>query len=139
MTKTTKRDAYLRKKYDISEEEYNHLLLLGHGGCWICGKLPKPGRSLNVDHDHHIQKQEGLRRSIRGLLCGFPCNKKFIGRNRREHALLYYRAALYLTDMTDITQDYLLPRTIRSYSESTDENKEVHQTRKRSRRKTHLK
>ena len=129
------RDTYLRKHYDISEEEYNHLLLLGNGGCWICGKKPKTGGSLNVDHDHYIQKNEGLRKSVRGLLCGFPCNKKLIGRNRREHAHLYRKAALYLTDRADETQLYLMGR---SPGESTVENKKVNKTRKGRGRKAPL-
>ena len=129
------RDKYLRKKYDISEEEYNHLLLLGNGGCWICGKPPKPGGSLNVDHDHYIQKNEGLRQSIRGLLCGFPCNKKLIGRNRRQHAHLYQKAALYLTTRADETQSYLMGRSL---GESTIPKQKVDQPGKSPRRKKAL-
>lgn len=102
----TKRDTYLRYKYEITEEEFNHLLTFNNGGCWICGRKPKTG-SLNVDHDHHIAKEKGLRASIRGLLCGFPCNKKMIGRHRRQHAELYRKAALYLTTWADSTQQYL--------------------------------
>lgn len=105
----TKRDTYLRKKYEITEEEFQHLLTFQEGGCWICGRKPKTG-SLNVDHDHKIQKEKGLRASIRGLLCGFPCNKKMIGRHRREHAELYRRAAMYLTEWADSTQVYLQGR-----------------------------
>lgn len=105
----TKRDTYLRKKYEITEEEFQHLLGLSLGKCWICGRVPKTG-SLNVDHDHKIQKEKGVRASIRGLLCGFPCNKKFIGRYRREHARLYRNAAHYLTGLADMTQDYLQGR-----------------------------
>lgn len=105
----TKRDTYLRKKYEITEEEFQHLLTLGLGKCWICGRVPKTG-NLCVDHDHKVQKEKGLRASIRGLLCGFPCNKKFIGRNRREHAQLYRNAANYLTGLADMTQSYLQGR-----------------------------
>lgn len=129
------RDKYLRKKYGISEEEYNYLLILGNGGCWICGRKPKPGGSLNVDHDHALAKEHGLRVSIRGLLCGFPCNKKLIGRHRRQHAELYRRAALYLTDGTDRTQIYLMER---GPLESTVQNKKVNTTRKGRRRKPNL-
>ena len=105
----SKRDKYLRTKYGITEEEYLHLLKFNDGGCWICGRKPKTG-SLNVDHDHKIEKEKGLRASIRGLLCGFPCNKKMIGRHRREHAQLYRNAANYLTGLADKTQEYLQQR-----------------------------
>ena len=105
----SKRDKYLRTKYGITEEEYLHLLKFNDGGCWICGRKPKTG-SLNTDHDHHIAKEKGLRASVRGLLCGFPCNKKMIGRHRREHAELYRRAAMYLTVWADSTQEFLQQR-----------------------------
>ena len=106
----TKRDVYLRKHYQITEAEFDELNKIGEGGCWICGRTPKTG-SLNVDHDHKKAKESGLRQSIRGLLCGFPCNKKLIGRSRREHAHLYQRAALYLTEMSDRTQALLKTST----------------------------
>jgi hypothetical protein len=88
-----RRDAYLRKKYGISGKEYRALERLSGGACWICGTVPRT--TLNVDHDHKVAKTEGVRRSIRGLLC-FMCNKHLIGRRRREHAHLFVAAARYL-------------------------------------------
>jgi hypothetical protein len=32
------------------------MLEQGGGGCWICGKPPKEGRRLHVDHDHTFHK-----------------------------------------------------------------------------------
>lgn len=128
----TKRDTYLRSKYHITEEEYQKLLEFNNGGCWICGRKPKTG-SLNVDHDHKIEKEHGLRKSIRGLLCGFPCNKKMIGRHRRQHAELYRRAAKYLTEWADSTQAYLRGR---AYVEGPTKDKVSRQTRKARRSKS---
>lgn len=90
------RDGYLKKTYNISEVEYEKLAEAYKGACWICDRKPKTGRKLNVDHDHKLQKIAGVRASVRGVLC-FMCNKRLIGRRRREHAPLFTRAAEYLT------------------------------------------
>lgn len=92
----TARDKYLKTNYGITEEEYKRLADLYNGGCWICRKQPKPGKNLACDHDHKIEKElKSVRRSLRGLLC-FVCNRRLIGRRRREHAYLYANAAEYL-------------------------------------------
>lgn len=53
------RDAYLRRKYGITEADYGRLLVAQGGRCAICGKLP--GRvSLAVDHDHQTGEIYGL-------------------------------------------------------------------------------
>jgi hypothetical protein len=62
----TKRDKYLTKKYGITEEEYEEMLRVQRGGCWICGSTPKK-RRLHVDHSHAT----GV---VRGLLC-HRCNR----------------------------------------------------------------
>lgn len=49
------RDKYLRRNYGITVEEYEKMLKVNDGGCWICGSKPKT-RSLAVDHDHKIEK-----------------------------------------------------------------------------------
>lgn len=96
--KRKQRDAYLRRTYQISLAEYESLAARYNGGCWICRKPPKPGKSLAVDHDHKLAKEaKCVRRSVRGILC-FVCNKRLIGRRRREHAELYKRAYEYLLD-----------------------------------------
>lgn len=91
----TKRDKYLKAKYGITDAEYKRLARHCGSACWICGKKPKPGKNLAVDHDHAKAKTGGVRRSVRGLLC-FLCNKRLIGRRRREHAVLFTKAAEYL-------------------------------------------
>lgn len=84
------RDSYLKRKYGITEADYQAMLQTQGGKCAICGRPPKPGKNLCVDHEH------SKARTIRGLLC-FRCNKYLIGRYRKEHAWLFTKAAEYLS------------------------------------------
>lgn len=61
-----KRNYHLLWHYGITYEDYQALLERQGGVCAICGKPPKDGRILDVDHSHN----EG---HVRGLLCS-PCN-----------------------------------------------------------------
>lgn len=64
----------LRKKYNISPEEYEVLLNKQEGRCALCPRIEsRPGYKLAVDHDHETGK-------IRGLLC-YDCNRS-LSRNR---------------------------------------------------------
>lgn len=66
-------DAKYRREFGITLDEYNALLEAQGGRCAIC--LKKPGkRRLAVDHDHALEKTEGIRSSVRGLLCR-DCNE----------------------------------------------------------------
>ena len=60
------RRAHLKRTFGITQEEYEARLREQGGGCAVCGRPPKPGKSLHVDHDH----ETGY---VRGLLC-FSCN-----------------------------------------------------------------
>ncbi|MCU1378639.1 MAG: hypothetical protein JWN29_1622 [Acidimicrobiales bacterium] len=60
--KARNRDGHLRRKFGITQERYAELLAAQGGGCAVCRKKPKPGRSLHVDHDHATG-------AVRGLLC----------------------------------------------------------------------
>jgi hypothetical protein len=60
------RRGHLRRKFNLTIEQYEEMLNKQHGVCLICGKPPKD-RRLAVDHDHKTGK-------IRGLLCGI-CNR----------------------------------------------------------------
>ena len=64
--KRAERSAYLQRKYGVSIEEYEAMLVRQGGGCGICGRSPSSQVSLHVDHDHRTGR-------IRGLLC-FVCN-----------------------------------------------------------------
>jgi hypothetical protein len=62
------RAQHLKRKYGITEEDYQSVLVSQGGVCAICGELElsKTGR-LHIDHNHDTGK-------VRGLLCG-QCNK----------------------------------------------------------------
>ncbi|MGH9279811.1 MAG: endonuclease domain-containing protein [Acidimicrobiales bacterium] len=60
------RAGHLQRKYGMTLEEYDTLFSSQGGGCAICGRLPSPGTSLHIDHDHSTGR-------VRGLLC-FRCN-----------------------------------------------------------------
>ena len=86
----TSRDNYLRRKYNITEAEYDALLAAQGGVCAICGK--RPGRvRLGVDHDHATGK-------VRGLLC-VRCNKA-LGPFEWSVAVLE-RAAVYMSKIAE--------------------------------------
>ena len=61
------RDKWYKRKYGITLEEYDTMLLQQDSKCAICGKSASTvARRLNVDHDHVTTK-------VRGLLC-HSCN-----------------------------------------------------------------
>lgn len=79
------RDAYLRRTYNITEEDYERLQAAQGGVCAVCHKPPR-SRRLHVDHDH----SSGL---VRGLLC-FQCNALLIRRGTSPER--FRTAAKYL-------------------------------------------
>ena len=77
-----RRDNYLVKKYGITLPEYEALLAIQGGVCWICERPPKNDaedgrRVLHVDHRHvkndKKQNPRDTRKRVRGLLC-WRCN-----------------------------------------------------------------
>lgn len=80
------RNTYLKRKYGITEEQYNELLLEQAGKCAICLKKPRT-RALAVDHDHKTNE-------IRGLLCS-RCNHGLLG-NAHDSIEMLKRALDYL-------------------------------------------
>ena len=83
----TDRDKYLRKKYGITEDDYQKMEATHDGGCWICGRKPKlGGRRLHVDHCHKTGR-------VRGLLC-WHCNAGL--RKYTDNPAKLRRAADYL-------------------------------------------
>lgn len=62
------RRAHLKRKYNISLEEYQEMAEKQDGKCYICDKeeMNNKNKVLCVDHDHDTG-------NVRGLLCGL-CN-----------------------------------------------------------------
>lgn len=87
-----KRDRYLRRKYGLTLKQYEKMKRRQRNRCKICRRPPKPGKNLNVDHDHKTKR-------VRGLL-DFMCNYRLLGRGR-ENPLHHERAAKYLRSSFD--------------------------------------
>jgi hypothetical protein len=73
------RDAHLRKKYGLSSEDYDFLLLRQGGKCACCGGPPTTHGKLVVDHSHQTGK-------VRALLCSH-CNT-LLGMAREDPSIL---------------------------------------------------
>jgi hypothetical protein len=84
--KAADRDGYLKRKYEMTLEDYERMFETQGGVCAICSEARPEERTLHVDHDHAT----GV---IRGLLC-FRCNNA-LGDFREEYEL-FQRAADYL-------------------------------------------
>lgn len=61
------RKAHLRKKYNLSLDQFDNMVLAQGGVCAICGNTCELHTNLSVDHCH----ESGV---VRGLLCA-RCNK----------------------------------------------------------------
>jgi hypothetical protein len=85
--KQRERAGHLRRKFGITTEQYDAMLAAQQGGCAICGRTPRAGSSLHVDHDHATG-------AVRALLC-FSCNAA-IG-HLRDEAERVERVLRYLT------------------------------------------
>lgn len=86
------RDGYLQRKYGITEYQYDVMLAMGHGACWLCWAVPKKLR-LAVDHDHGTGR-------VRGLLC-WTCNKRIVANFTAKHADIFARVPEYLRSTFD--------------------------------------
>lgn len=73
-SKLSGRRAHIQKCFNLTLEQYDQILEEQGGGCGICGKSPKSGKSLAVDHAH----RDGRAGPVRGLLC-FLCNRRILG------------------------------------------------------------
>lgn len=67
-------DHNLRRKYGLSQADYNKLLEDQNHVCAICGGVNKNGKALSVDHDHSCcPGKNSCGKCIRKLLCE-ACN-----------------------------------------------------------------
>ena len=90
------RRYYLRKRHQMSEEQYDLIYTLQGGHCYFCTAQGK-GRKLAVDHDHKKAREEcshehdtSCQNCWRGLLCQ-KCNN-YIGylRDNANAGLMIY-------------------------------------------------
>ncbi len=58
--KLTSREQRLKRLYGLKPGEYEKIFKYQDGGCYICGKPPKDGKNLHVDHDHVTGLTRGL-------------------------------------------------------------------------------
>lgn len=84
--KEAARAARLAARFNLTLNEYDLIAEHQGGVCAVCGKPPKAGARLVVDHSH----KTGL---VRGLLCHY-CNLRVIAKHTDPRLL--WRAAEYL-------------------------------------------
>ena len=82
--RASNRRGHLERKYGLSLEDFDFLVIAQNNLCALCGRPDEQG--LHVDHDHITGR-------VRGLLCG-KCNKA-IGLLDEDPAL-FAAAVLYL-------------------------------------------
>lgn len=65
----------MKRKFGITMEEYERILVAQGGGCKLCGKTPEEnGKMLAIDHDHSCCNNiKTCGNCVRGLLCT-DCN-----------------------------------------------------------------
>lgn len=83
----------LNNVYEMTQDEYDALYEAQEGKCAACGQ--ERDYLLHVEHDHKIEREEGVKKSIRGLCCK-SCNNLI--RDARDNAQLLRSIADYLED-----------------------------------------
>ena len=78
--------AKLKRQYNITVDDYEHMLAMQNGGCAICGACTPGSRTkrFHVDHCHSTGR-------VRGLLCHL-CNR-MLGLSRDDTSILRAAAA----------------------------------------------
>ena len=84
---TKSREYALKRKYNLTLEQYNEILRSQDGRCGVCRRRREEFKTnFCVDHDHRTLE-------VRGLLCT-NCNRYIIGRWRDP--VVFENAASYL-------------------------------------------
>lgn len=94
VTKASAHEAYVQRTYGMRPGEYDRILELQGGACYLCRRATGRTKKLAVDHDHACcPETPTCGRCNRGLLCG-PCNK-FMG-HARDDIEFFRRGEQYL-------------------------------------------
>lgn len=81
---------HLSERYNITPADYEEMLAVHQGGCWICGGSDPSGRKLAVDHDHACcPPRTSCGKCVRGLLCS-ACNTRLGWYEANARAILAY-------------------------------------------------
>lgn len=85
--KGASRDPYLRRTYNLTEDQYNEILESQGGTCFICGPITGrngSSKNLSVDHDHKCcSGSKSCGKCVRAILCG-NCNRYILGHLRDD-------------------------------------------------------
>jgi hypothetical protein len=101
-SKAKSHDKYVQETYGLAPGEYEALLELQGGVCYICKGGKSSKRRLAVDHDHETGKP-------RGLLCR-NCNYVWLGRMLKDKM---DRLLMYFTNTRDYLDDPPYDRMVR--------------------------
>lgn len=92
--RANQRRVQLKRKYGITQEQYEAILALQGGGCAICETKDSGARRFSIDHDHTCCPGKiTCGKCIRGLLC-HNCNTSLGG--FRDEIELLDKAIKYL-------------------------------------------
>ena len=84
------RAARLLREYGIVIPEFDAILEVQGGTCYICQRAKGISRALQVDHDHDLEAQGvPMRDTVRGLLCGRDNNRLGWFEAKQERILEY--------------------------------------------------
>ena len=78
-TKRRGRSSHLKRKFGLTLDQYDELLVQQGGVCAICEDPPEDGKAFHIDHDHETGE-------VRGLLC-LRCNNG-LGQFKEDSDLL---------------------------------------------------
>lgn len=93
-SKASTHEKYVQKTYGLRPGEYERILALQGGVCYLCRRAKGTTKKLAVDHDHACcPETPACGKCVRGLLCG-PCNK-ILG-HARDSVAFFDRGRSYL-------------------------------------------
>ena len=92
-----RRAAHLDKKFDLTVEQYEAMVVAQEGRCALCPKPDRPDKRLAVDHDHKTGR-------VRALLC--DCCNRALG--LLDDSPVRLRAAANYLEAHNLTEDEIL-------------------------------